>query len=107
MGADMNKIRAYSTLAERLKVSMNTKVTSLTPWFPAETKPVRVGVYKVQHPFPVIDAYAYWAGRRWTWTALTIDAAYRFRAFRTKEQNHRWRGLSADPSAKKGASDEQ
>jgi hypothetical protein len=66
----------------------------LTPWFPADQKPVRRGVYETK--FEGHTGYSRWTGSRWANQrpdAVMAQAAPRVGAFQTK----RWRGLAEKP----------
>ena len=48
----------------------------LTPWFPGDVKPVRVGVYERDYLPSNPRAYCYWAGMKWsTWRRTPRQAA--------------------------------
>lgn len=70
----------------------------LTPWFPADVKPIRPGVYATQYVKDV-DGFSYWDGEKWGYQAEDVyragSAGYRnfCRPLRP------WRGLAADPNA--------
>lgn len=69
----------------------------LTPWFPPEVKPVRVGPYnasKTRDP----KAFRYWDGRAWGFVAFSVEGAVSARLFKTSEQHRvHWRGLAEQP----------
>ena len=75
----------------------------LTEWFPAEIKPVRVGVYEVSNCFgEKIGNFAYWDGKKWSGYNETIEGAihnYNTAAeFQNRaDQNKQWRGLAEKP----------
>jgi hypothetical protein len=79
---------------------MNTK--SLTPWFPADVKPVRVGVYERDMGASLCGKYSHWNGQWWGGWANTVESAADNANYGSEVQNKPWRGLSADPSAKGG-----
>lgn len=77
----------------------------LTEWFPADVKPVRVGVYEVNdnnaYEFPM---YAYWDGVRFGYRTVdsfgegAVERAFRFRnAKTTLPALVPWRGLAEQP----------
>jgi hypothetical protein len=74
---------------------MNTKVTALTPWFPAETKPVRKGPYMIHGTYRN-SWYSYWTGKHWGLIETSPNRAFIFRKYASLCQHKRWRGLSAD-----------
>jgi hypothetical protein len=61
----------------------------MTPWYPPEIKPVRVGVYKTWHR--AIKKESYWCGA--VWRSL--------RGYELAYQDRCWRGLAADPAVTK------
>ena len=63
-----------------------------TPWFDWAVKPVRKGVYQV------FDAswYAYWNGKRWGWSATSVEKADMYRATGGASQYKKWRGLTKE-----------
>jgi hypothetical protein len=69
---------------------------TLTDWYPADVKPVRVGVYETKSPVLAGDPgwYAYWNGDAWSWGFLSKYSAYLKRKERGKFQNRQWRGLT-------------
>jgi len=73
----------------------------LTPWFPADVKPARVGVYQVDPDCR--DAwYSYFDGRRFGWQTIDPEGAYLLRAEETMLSGKQvWRGLAQDPKVKK------
>jgi hypothetical protein len=63
----------------------------MTEWYPPETKPVRVGVYKTW--YGLIKKDAFWDGAVWRLGhADGYELAY---------QDRCWRGLAADPKGSK------
>ena len=71
----------------------------MTPWFPADVKPVRVGLYEIQTTTAWRPYYAYWSGKQWgliaahptsaRWKTIAFtDGAYQEKIWRgfTKEQ---------------------
>lgn len=70
-----------------------------TPWFPAGTKPVRVGVYETRCPFnPALPVwFQRWDGKRWGLTARYIECAGDFPHLESKQRpNPEWRGLTKE-----------
>lgn len=67
-------------------------VPGLTPWYPAEVLPVRVGVYEVKAWS--YHWYSHWNGTRWGFCERTPREAHKYRAGRTDRQIIQWRGLS-------------
>ena len=72
-------------------------MTRLTPWFPADVKPVRVGVYEI-HTNSWEAYYAYWSGQKWgcvadhPTAARWQDNAFLDGAFQRKI----WRGFTEE-----------
>jgi hypothetical protein len=66
-----------------------------TEWFPAEIKPVHVGVYETEDSVFTDDAwYSYWNGEKWGWYSWKgVDDAYAKRDWDTGAPDARWRGL--------------
>lgn len=65
----------------------------LTPWFPGNVKPVRVGVY--QRPYGSYDypLYCWWDGKEWSAGARTPFEAKQTR-YGSGDQGHMpWRGI--------------
>jgi hypothetical protein len=76
----------------------------LTPWFPADAKPTRKGVYELQG---LMYPYHYWSGRHWLHIADSSPSAFTKRAIKGLPpmaghidyiKNTPWRGLASDPS---------
>jgi hypothetical protein len=68
----------------------------LTPWFPADVKPVHVGVYQTTP----IDSTKYqkWNGEYWcAYTSDAKDAARLENSNKSKYQKVKWRGLAEQP----------
>jgi hypothetical protein len=67
----------------------------LTPWFPANVKPVRAGVYEISSTTPW---YRYWDGANWCagertpWEAEKLELLPLVVAFAEP-----WRGLAEEP----------
>jgi hypothetical protein len=66
----------------------------LTPWFPGDVKPVRVGVYERQYFREQLETrYSYWSGYKWSTWAPTpkgaLDLWYTVGAL----QDLPWRGV--------------
>lgn len=75
-------------------VEMSKKQPKLTPWFPANVRPVHVGVYKTEG-----NVFQYWTGARW---GLCCDdknrAAARVAISHVSLFQHtKWRGLAVKP----------
>ena len=69
----------------------------MTPWFPADVKPARCGVYEIQ-TISQQDYYAYWTGQRWGYAAThpTI-ARWKGHAFSDLAwQKKVWRGFTKE-----------
>ncbi|CAJ0698065.1 hypothetical protein [Ralstonia mannitolilytica] len=78
------------------------KEDQLTPWFPAEVKPVHVGVYEVE-PMQLDSGFrwpifSYWNGKLWGTACLSREDAEKWGlVFKTADQNRQWRGLRSKP----------
>lgn len=76
------------------------KKLKLTPWYPADVKPVRKGVYDTQSQGG--DGYAYWDGRHWFPFKSTASTALK-RGTELSDlgiaeyQGKQWRGVAYDP----------
>lgn len=75
-------------------------MSNLTPWFPTDVKPVRVGVYETRFQLQVADwsfGYSYWDGTRWANAAGSVDSAHAIRDwFDGAIQEKQWRGLTQE-----------
>ena len=72
----------------------------LTPWFPADVKPIRRGVYQVEQG--IVRWYSYFDGSGFGWQDLTPSEAFRNRHQMTGcAKSQTWRGLAQDPKVKK------
>lgn len=71
----------------------------LTPWFPSDTKPARVGVYNATDQ-RVAGVYRYWDEKQWYFYSLTINGAHRnfMAVLKSCHSNFPWRGLASDPA---------
>lgn len=72
----------------------------LTPWFPPQVTPVRVGVYQACIPYPHPEdpvEFAYWDGARWGWLHNTVKQAARYKRTAHAIQLKCWRGLAEKP----------
>ena len=73
-------------------------MSKYTPWFPADVKPARVGVYQTGDPSDIEDQlYQHWNGRHWGMCADTIAEAKAVADDRSFFQNEPWRGLAKAP----------
>lgn len=72
---------------------------AVTPWFPADVHPVRVGVYQVSDGCTQDDWYAYWDGMKFGWrSCMGARDAYEDRDSPTCCPGHvEWRGLAKEP----------
>lgn len=68
---------------------------SLTPWFPAEVKPVRKGVYLVSSVLAQ-NVYCRWNGSVWCGSETAVDRASKQR-IPSYKQDRQWRGLAVKP----------
>lgn len=72
-------------------------MSALTPWFPANTKPVRRGAYQTYRP-RLGEGYSFWDGKKWGNQYSTADRAKLF-GYMTGIQEKEWRGLAAPADA--------
>lgn len=75
----------------------------LTPWFPAEVKPVHQGTYEVDDDDGIPGSwYAYWDGWKFGYRHYDPEIAFRLRDRHT-DCNHmtKWRGLAKPPKKAK------
>lgn len=68
-------------------------MSKLTPWYPPEVKPVRVGVYESITSAP--PWFRYWDGSHWHWGARTVEEAFKNREACTVVREA-WRGLTRE-----------
>jgi hypothetical protein len=74
----------------------------LTPWFPANARPDRVGVYEIQGSRFDGSNFRRWNGKGWsgTWAEPNDYVGMDFRVlYRAGEDMTGWRGLASDPGA--------
>lgn len=69
----------------------------LTPWFPAEVKPIHVGAYLSREYSDGADFFRYWDGARWGAAARTIPEAILQASESYACQGNQWRGLARKP----------
>jgi hypothetical protein len=68
-----------------------------TKWFPADVKPVHVGVYEVQNMYgsDLPNLFNYWTGKRWTGAMERIcDLIMSPSPMNFAVQDRVWRGLT-------------
>lgn len=71
---------------------------TLTQWFPADVKPVHVGVYEKISPNAVGGGgYAFWDGKNWGGFAEDYYEALQRSGWKTVFPNDLWRGLAVKP----------
>ena len=70
----------------------------LTDWIPGDVKPIRPGVYVRE--FIDVFAFSMWTGVQWQVGASTASEAAKSRKV-SSLQDKRWRGLAADPNARR------
>lgn len=73
-------------------------MSKLTPWYDGSQKPVRKGVYKVDHSFL---PYSYWDGKEWRLGGISPEEAMEDAGCAASLQDMRWRGLAQKPRAGK------
>lgn len=69
----------------------------LTPWFPADVKPVRVGVYETRDVSVYGSKYQCWNGKWWGCYSFDVKKAYKDRRGKSCCQCVEWRGLAVQP----------
>ncbi len=67
-------------------------MSAVTPWFPANVKPIRVGVYQT------VLGYQHWNGEFWGQWSRTQVVAFRDANRKSQFQTPLWRGLASDPN---------
>jgi hypothetical protein len=82
------------------------KKSKFTNWYPPHIKPVRVGVYQVEHPLSIDAVYCYWDGKHWGYFKADVNAAAKDRwkgkyvpTHYAPAQNKVWRGLAEETFA--------
>lgn len=68
----------------------------LTPWFPADVKPVRKGVY-IASLFRHEKWYRYWDGRSWSTGGPSVAGCLRNPTDDWVHAGLEWRGLAEQP----------
>lgn len=74
----------------------------VTPWFPADVKPVRVGVYETVQGG--LEYFNYWDGLRWHGAMGTPQDAETFATCHNPSWENapqKWRGLARKPRSAK------
>ena len=70
----------------------------LTPWFPGDVKPVRVGVYQRDYSGTTFSChrsqYCYWNGKFWSIFSFGPLEALEFKRQKSTLQNLPWRGVA-------------
>lgn len=66
---------------------------TLTQWFPADVKPVHVGVYEYQYGFTTFKFIAFWDGRNFIIADKSQSHGYRLEC----QEGDQWRGLAVKP----------
>lgn len=81
-----------------------SRLPKVTPWFPAEVRPVHAGIYEVEG---VLAPFHYWDGKQWLHIAAIqpyditkkdIRKAKPIAEWATYINSHQWRGLSEKPA---------
>lgn len=72
----------------------------LTPWFPGDVKPARVGVYERKTRRGMTYRYSFWSGVNWMLSGATPVIAADHGGGKSTSQHDEWRGLAIDPRAK-------
>jgi len=76
-------------------------MSEMTPWFPGDQKPDRVGVYETDGRGSSFIFYQFWNGEFWGVAGESIEEAMNASSRRSWFQNESWRGLSSDPAVAK------
>lgn len=69
--------------------------TEMTDWFPAEVKPVHVGVYETN--MGLGNGFSHWDGKAWGAEYLRLDDALLWSPLDVGRQQKKWRGLRNKP----------
>jgi hypothetical protein len=82
-------------------MKLNKTHVQMTEWFPADTKPVRVGVYLVDWPSQVgskLKWYSFFDGEKWGWMDFSVNKAIQgYSQDKVRHTGLCWRGLSSKP----------
>lgn len=71
---------------------------TLTQWFPADVKPVHVGVYeRMTSNWDNSNGYAFWDGEKWGGFAKDFYGALQRSSWDNVSPNDLWRGLAVKP----------
>lgn len=74
----------------------------LTPWYPADVKPVRDGVYETAIEESTSTFFQYWLDGKWRYCSRTPERAVsRLQRNPSNCQDRVWRGLAEDPNKDK------
>jgi hypothetical protein len=65
-----------------------------TPWFPLNTKPVRVGVYEVNGSLGW-RWFSWWSGRSWFIPKVNRNSAAK-EFYSSSDQDRTWRGITKE-----------
>lgn len=71
----------------------------LTDWFPADVKPMRVGVYECKRS--AYSVLKHWNGVWFGAWGVSADDAYDRKEQKSVSQDEEWRGLAQPPKGKK------
>lgn len=77
---------------------MSKKQPKLTPWFPGDVNPARIGVY--EKDFGCANDYQYWDGSRWHYGDNTPEKTVKKLTVRSAAfipSSRPWRGLAVKP----------
>lgn len=72
------------------------RARELTDWFPADVKPVHIGVYETRRagaPGTIIVYPAKWNGMEWLWDCESVAHAEKQHSV-SEYQQREWRGLT-------------
>ena len=70
----------------------------LTKWYPADVKPINVGIYEIKAPFQKKSYFSYFDGNQWGYRMNTTIEAVWFKDEKIDiDQISKWRGLAKKP----------
>lgn len=69
-----------------------------TGWFPADVKPVRIGVYQTRDAEKTV--FQMWDGHAWCLMADSVDLAGMWFGYESINSDPTWRGLASPPQNK-------
>lgn len=88
------------TSPKRSAPDAGEQAESLTNWFPATSRPTRVGVYQRDEDGTV--CYSYWSGAHWCWSKKSAASAFAFKLYPSSRQDLPWRGKRSEDESHSG-----